>query len=82
VANIRERLAANKQELHKFHMERFSLENVIEVEDKEEYHVEISYRFVALEDLDAEVEINTVWETERISKFQPKESRLLLTEEA
>jgi hypothetical protein len=29
------------------------------------YHVEVSNRFAALEDLDAEVEINTVWETVR-----------------
>jgi hypothetical protein len=30
---------------------------------KDKYHIEVSYRFAALEDLDTEVEINTIWET-------------------
>jgi hypothetical protein len=34
---------------------------------KEQYRVEVSYRFAALEDLDTEAEINSAWETlERI----------------
>jgi hypothetical protein len=41
------------------------------VESKENYHGEVSNRFAALEDFDAEAEINTVLETERIAKFQP-----------
>jgi hypothetical protein len=72
VAKIRERLAVNKQGSHKFHMERFNLKKLNEVEGKEKYHVEVSNWFAALEDLDAEVEINAIWETERISKFQQK----------
>jgi hypothetical protein len=35
------------------------------VEGKEKYRVEVSNRFAALEDLDAEVEINAIWETIR-----------------
>jgi hypothetical protein len=31
--------------------------------------------FAALEDFDAEFEINTPWETIRISKFQPKDAQ-------
>jgi hypothetical protein len=65
VAKIRETLAVNKQGPHKFHMERFSLKKLNEVEGKEKYRVEVSHRFAALEDLDAEVEINTIWETIR-----------------
>jgi hypothetical protein len=65
VAKIRERIAVNKQGSHKFHMERFNLKNFNVVEDKEKYRVEVSNRFAALEDLDAEVEINTIWETIR-----------------
>jgi hypothetical protein len=64
-AKIRERLAVNKQGSHEFHMERFSLKKLNEVEGKEKYRVEVSNRFAALEDLDAEVEINTIWETIR-----------------
>jgi hypothetical protein len=54
-------------------MERFNLKKLTEVEGKEQYHVEISNRFAALENLDTEVDINRAWETiRRISKFQPK----------
>jgi hypothetical protein len=60
VAKIRERLAVNKQESHKYHMQRLTLKKSNEVEGKEKYHVEASNRFAALEDLDTEVEINTV----------------------
>jgi hypothetical protein len=56
VAKIRERLAVNK-----FHMEKFNLKKLNEVEGKEKYCVEVSNRFAALEDLDTEVEINTIW---------------------
>jgi hypothetical protein len=63
VVKTGERLAVNtmnKQGSHKFHIERFSLKKLNEVEGKVKYRVEVSNRFVALEDLDAEVEINTV----------------------
>jgi hypothetical protein len=45
------------------------------VEGKEKYRVEVSNRFAALEDLDAEVEINSAWEmiSENI-KISAKES--------
>jgi hypothetical protein len=39
-------------------MERFNLKELNEVEGKEQYRVEISNRFAALETLDAEVVIN------------------------
>jgi hypothetical protein len=40
---------------------------------KEKYHVEVSNRFAALENLDAEVEIIVLGcQLERTSKFQPK----------
>jgi hypothetical protein len=44
-------------------MERFSLRKLNMVEGKEQFCVEVSNRFAALEDLDAEVEINSAWET-------------------
>jgi hypothetical protein len=54
-------------------MERFNLKKLNDVEDKEQYRVEVSNRFAALEDLDAEVEINSAWETIRENtKLQPK----------
>jgi hypothetical protein len=65
VAKVRERLAVNKQRSHRFHMEKFNLKKLNEVENEEQYSVEVSNRFVAFEDLDAEVEINGAWETTR-----------------
>jgi hypothetical protein len=57
VAKIRERTAVNKQGSHKCHMERFNLKKLNEVGVKEKYHVEVSNRFAALEDLNAGVKI-------------------------
>jgi hypothetical protein len=63
VEKVRERLAVSKQTARRFHIKRFSLKKLNEVEDKEHYRVEISNRFAALENLDAEVYINRAWET-------------------
>jgi hypothetical protein len=41
VAKVRERLAVNKERLHRFHMERFNFKKLNEVEDKEQYHAEV-----------------------------------------
>jgi hypothetical protein len=65
VAKVRERLAVNKQRSHRFHMERFSLKKLNEVEGKEQFCVDLSNRFAALEDLGTEVEISSAWETIR-----------------
>jgi hypothetical protein len=40
-------------------MRKFNLKKLNEVDFKEQYRVEVSNRFAALEDLDAEVEINS-----------------------
>jgi hypothetical protein len=77
VAKFRERLAANKQRSQRFYLEKFSLKKLNEVEGKEQYRVEVSNRFAALEDLDAEVEINSAWETIRENiKIQPKKNEI------
>jgi hypothetical protein len=73
VANVRERLAVNKQTTHKVHMERLYLRKLSEVEGREWYRVEISNRFAALEDLDTEEDVNIAWQLlQRISKFLPE----------
>jgi hypothetical protein len=46
-------------------MERFNLKKLNEVESKEQFRVEVSNRFATLEDLDAEVDINSALETIR-----------------
>jgi hypothetical protein len=65
VEKFGDKLALNKPRSQGFHMERFNLKKLNEVECKEKYRVEISNRFTTLEDLDAEVEINSAWETIR-----------------
>jgi hypothetical protein len=63
VAKVRERLAVSKQTTNKFRMERFTVKQLNEVEGKEQYRVQISNKFAALENFDTEVYINRVWET-------------------
>jgi 50S ribosomal subunit-associated GTPase HflX len=46
-------------------MERFNLKKLNDVEGKEQFCIEVSNKFAALEDLDTEVEINSAWETIR-----------------
>jgi hypothetical protein len=65
VANVRERLTVNKQGSHIFHMQMFNLKKLNEIEGKEKYSIEVSKMFTALEDLDAEVDINSAWKTIR-----------------
>jgi hypothetical protein len=49
-------------------MEWFNLKKLNEIWGKEKYRIEVSNRFAALEDLDAEVEINSVLETIKKNK--------------
>jgi hypothetical protein len=72
---VSERPAVSKPTTHRFLMERFNLKKLNEVEGKEQYRVEISNRFAALENLDAEVDINRALETIRENiKISAKES--------
>ncbi|PNF42937.1 hypothetical protein B7P43_G11837, partial [Cryptotermes secundus] len=75
VAKVRERLAVSKQTMHRIYMERFNLKKLNEVEGKEQYCVEISNRFVALENLDTEVDVNKACKTIRDNiRISAKES--------
>jgi hypothetical protein len=47
-------------------VERFDIEKLNEEEGEEQYRVEFSNRFAALESLHAELDINRAWETVRI----------------
>ncbi|PNF21971.1 hypothetical protein B7P43_G17907 [Cryptotermes secundus] len=72
---LRERLAVSKQTTNRVLMERFNLKKLNEVAAKEQYHVEISNRFAALENLDTEGAVNKTWETIRENiKMSAKES--------
>jgi hypothetical protein len=75
VAKVRERLAVNKQRSHSRHTDRFNLKKLNDIEGKEQFRVEVSNRFAAWEDLNTEVETNSVWETIRENiKISAKES--------
>jgi hypothetical protein len=65
VAKVKERLAVSKRAEQKFYMERFNLKKLGMVEGKEQYRVEISNRFAALENLDDDVDIDRACETIR-----------------
>jgi hypothetical protein len=64
VAKVRERRAVNKQRSQRFDIERFNLKKLNDVQGKEQFGGEVSNGFAALEDLDAELEINSAWERE------------------
>jgi hypothetical protein len=68
VAKLRDRLAVNKQRSHRFDMERFNIKELNQVKGKEQFRAEVSSKFAALKDLDAEVDINSAWETIREKK--------------
>jgi hypothetical protein len=65
VVKVRERLAVDKQRSLRFHMERFNLKKLNEVEGKEQYRVEATNIYTDLEDLNAGLEIDIVWENIR-----------------
>jgi hypothetical protein len=44
-------------------MQRFNFKKLNEVEGKEQHRVEFSYRFKALENVEAEMDVNKAWET-------------------
>jgi hypothetical protein len=76
VAKFRESLAVSKQCTD--FIWRSCLKKLNKVEGKEQYCVEISNRFAAVENLDTEVDINRPWETIREDiKISARESRLL-----
>jgi hypothetical protein len=65
VENLRERISVSKRVRQNFDLERFDLKKLDDVEVKEKYQVEISNRFVALENLDESFDINNAWESIR-----------------
>jgi hypothetical protein len=65
VAKVRERLVVSKLTTQTFDMEQFNLKKFNKIEDREQYLVEISNRFAALENVNDDVDINRAWETIR-----------------
>jgi hypothetical protein len=65
VATIRERLAVSKRPVNKMDMDRFNLKKLNEGEVKEEYRHTIKNRFLALEILEDNGDINGAWDAIR-----------------
>jgi hypothetical protein len=65
VAKLRERISVSKQARQKYDLERFDLRKLDDIEVKGKYQVEISYTYVALENLDKSLSINSAWESIR-----------------
>jgi hypothetical protein len=64
-------VAVSTQTTYRVHMERFNCRKLNEIQGKEQYRVEISNRFAALENLYAEVDVEPGKLLERISQFRP-----------
>jgi copper oxidase (laccase) domain-containing protein len=65
VAKLRERISVSKQARQNFDLERFDLKKLDDVGVKEQYQVEISTIFTALESADKGFDINNAWESIR-----------------
>jgi hypothetical protein len=61
VAKVRERLAVNKHAAQKFYGERFNIRKLNEL-DVRKHQIEVSDRFLALENLSDSEDINRAWE--------------------
>jgi len=62
VAKVRERLAVSKQAAQKFDVERLKLKKLNDLEVTKQYHIMISNRFAALENLTDSKDIIRAWE--------------------
>ena len=62
VANVRDKLAISKQAAQKFDGERFNLRKQNDLEVRQQYQIEITNRFAALESLSDDDNINRTWE--------------------
>jgi hypothetical protein len=75
VAKLREGISVRKRARKKFGLERFDLKKLSDIEVKEQYQVEVSSTFAALEIFDESFDINNVWESIRENiKTSPKDN--------
>ena len=62
IAKVRGRLAVGKQAAERFDRQRFNLRKLNEPEVREQYQIEITNRFAALENSDEDEDVNRTWE--------------------
>jgi hypothetical protein len=61
MAKVRERLAVGKQAAQKFDRQRFNLRKLNESEVREKYQINIRNRFVPLENLSDNEDVDRTW---------------------
>ena len=61
MAKVRERLAVGKQAAQKFDRQRVNLRKLNEPEVREQYQIEITNRFAALENLSEDEDLDRTW---------------------
>jgi len=61
ITKIRERLAVGNQAAQRFDRQRFNLRKLSEPEVREQYQIEITNRFAALENSDDDDDVNRTW---------------------
>jgi len=62
IAKFREILAVGKQAAQRSDRQRFNLRKINEPEVREQYQIEITNRFAALENLNDDEDVNRTWE--------------------
>ena len=61
IVKVRERIAVGKQAAQRFDRQRFNLRKLNEPEVREQYQIEITNRFAALENSDDDEDVNRTW---------------------
>ena len=61
-AKVRERLAVGKQAAQRSDRQRFNLRKLNEPEVREQYQIEITNKFAALENLNNDEDVNRTWD--------------------
>ena len=62
IAKVRERLAVGKQASQRSDRQRFNLRKLNELEVRKQYQIEITNRFLALENSKEDEDVNKTWE--------------------
>ena len=62
IAKVRQRIAVGKQAAKRFDRQRFNFRKLNEPEVRENYEIEITNKFAALENLNNDEDVNRTWE--------------------
>ena len=80
IAKVRERLAVGKQIAQMYDRQRFNLRTLNVPEVKEQYLIEITNRFAALENFNEDEDVNRTWENIKVNIHTSAKESLSLYE--